>query len=375
MRRFATQHRQWSGGAVVRRPWLRQCVAAVGARSPCIPGLCVLTLAMLLGVLPAWGQEDQLNKVHVQPPASSTVTGNEEPAGAEAPPLTGMEALHARPGGLIRMNVDLVLVPVTVTDPLSRLVTGLEKEDFKVYENNHEQEITSFANEDAPVSIGIIFDLSGSMTSKLLRARAAILQFIKTANPQDEFFVIGFNVRPELLVDFTSSVDAIEARLANIQSGNATALLDAIYLGVDKMREAKHERKALLIVSDGGDNASRYTEGEVRAEVREADVQIYAIGIFDPYADTPEERAGPMLLNELCEETGGRMFRVDNVDEMGDVAEKISNELRDQYVLGYRPKNLTRDGKWRKVKVRVNPPPGLPPLTVYARTGYYAPLQ
>ena len=131
MRRFATQHRQWSGGAVVRRPWLRQCVAAVGARSPCIPGLCVLTLAMLLGVLPAWGQEDQLNKVHVQPPASSTVTGNEEPAGAEAPPLTGMEALHARPGGLIRMNVDLVLVPVTVTDPLNRLVTGLEKEDFQ----------------------------------------------------------------------------------------------------------------------------------------------------------------------------------------------------------------------------------------------------
>ena len=273
------------------------------------------------------------------------------------------------------MNVDMVLVPVTVTDPLNRLVTGLEKEDFQVYENNGEEKIASFASEDAPVSIGIIFDLSGSMSSKLVRAREAILQFIKTANPQDEFFVIGFNDRPELIEDFTSSVDDIQARLATVQAGHRTALLDAIYYGIAKMKDAHHERKALLVVSDGGDNRSRYTEGEVRAAVREADVEIYSIGIFDPYAPTPEERTGPQLLDDISSATGGRLFRVDDVDEMSDIAEKISTELRNQYVIGYKPVDLTRDGKWRKVKVKVNPPPGLPPLTVYARTGYYAPLQ
>jgi Ca-activated chloride channel family protein len=319
-------------------------------------------------------QEDQLNKVHVEPP-SATSAPAAEPKGAEAAPETGTASLHIHPGSFIRMNVDMVLVPVTVTDPLNRLVTGLEKEDFQVYENNGKEKIASFASEDAPVSIGIIFDLSGSMTSKLVRAREAILQFIKTANPQDEFFVIGFNDRPELIEDFTSSVDDIQARLATVQAGHRTALLDAIYYGIAKMKDAHHERKALLVVSDGGDNRSRYTEGEVRSAVREADVEIYSIGIFDPYAPTPEERTGPQLLDDISSATGGRLFRVDDVDEMSDIAEKISTELRNQYVIGYKPVDLTRDGKWRKVKVKVNPPPGLPPLTIYARTGYYAPLQ
>jgi Ca-activated chloride channel family protein len=312
--------------------------------------------------------------VHVPPPGSAApATG--APAGAEAPAVSGPDALKIRPGERLRLNVDLVLVPVTITDPMNRLVTGLEKEDFQVFENGSTQKINTFASEDAPVSIGIVFDLSGSMNSKLIRARESILQFIKTANPQDEFFVIGFNDRPELIEDFTTSVEDIQARLATVRSGHRTALLDAIYYGVAKMKDARHERKALLVVSDGGDNRSRYTEGEVRAQVREADVEMYAIGIFDPYAATPEERTGPQLLNDLSEETGGRLFRVDDVSEMSDIAEKISTELRNQYVIGYRPKDLTRDGKWRKVKVKVNPPPGLPPLTVHARTGYYAPLQ
>src|SRR5215469_7615729 len=348
-----------------------------------LPDRSILLSALLLtafaGVLlgtaqPAHAQDDPLNKVHVPPPSAAT-TPKTEPKGAEAPPVSGPDALKARPGSIIRMNVDMVLVPVTVTDPMNRLVTGLEQEDFKVFENNGEQHIKSFAAEDAPVSIGIIFDLSGSMNSKLIRARESILQFIKTANPQDEFFVIGFNDRPELIEDFTSSVEDIQARLTNIKAGHRTALLDAIYYGVAKMKDARHERKALLVVSDGGDNRSRYTEGEVRAQVRESDVEIYSIGIFDPYAPTPEERTGPQLLEDLSDSTGGRMFRVDDVDEMSDIAEKISTELRNQYVIGYKPKDRTRDGKWRKVKVKVNPPPGLPPLSVYARTGYYAPLQ
>jgi Ca-activated chloride channel family protein len=328
-----------------------------------------------LAALPrAQAQDDPLNKVHVPPPSTATPS-TAEPKGAEAPPVTGPEGLKARPGSIIRMNVDMVLVPVTVTDPMNRLVTGLEQEDFKVFENNGEQRIKSFAAEDAPVSVGIIFDLSGSMSSKLVRAKESILQFIKTANPQDEFFVIGFNDRPELIEDFTSSADEIGARLATVRAGHRTALLDAIYYGVAKMKDARHERKALLIVSDGGDNRSRYTEGEVKSQVRESDVEIYAMGIFDPYAATPEERTGPLLLNELCEETGGRMFRVDDMSEMSDIAEKISTELRNQYVIGYTPRDLRRDGKWRKVKVKLNPPQGLPPLTVHARTGYYAPLQ
>ena len=321
-------------------------------------------------------QDNPLDKVHVPPPSTSSPgSGTGAPAGVDAPAPSGADSGKAKPGSMIRMNVDMVLVPVTVTDPMNRLVTGLEQEDFQVYENNGEQRIKSFAAEDAPVSIGIIFDLSGSMTSKLTRARESILQFIKTANPEDEFFVIGFNDRPELIEDFTNSVDEIQGRLATVKAGHRTALLDAIYYGVAKTKEAKHERKALLVVSDGGDNRSRYTEGEVRSQVRESDVEIYSIGIFDPYAATPEERTGPMLLNELCEETGGRLFRVDDISEMGDIAEKISTELRNQYVIGYTPKNIQRDGKWRKVKVKLNPPSGLPPLTVHARTGYYAPLQ
>ena len=338
--------------------------------------LFICGLASLFSIASlAHAQDDPLNKVHVPPPGAAGTLPAGAPAGAEAPAETGTGALKIHPGSRIRMNVDMVLVPVTVTDPMNRLVTGLEMTDFQVFEGQGKQTIRTFAAEDAPVSIGIVFDLSGSMSSKLIRARESILQFIKTANPQDEFFVIGFNDRPELIEDFTSSMEDIQARLATVRSGHRTALLDAIYFGVAKMKDATHERKALLVVSDGGDNRSRYTEGEVRAQVRESDVEIYAIGIFDAYAATPEERTGPQLLNDLSEETGGRMFRVDDISEMGDIAEKISTELRNQYVIGYRPKDLTRDGKWRKVKVKVNPPQGLPPLTIHARTGYYAPSQ
>ena len=334
--------------------------------------ICGAAAALMLGG--AQAQDNPLDNPHVSPPTAATPDKG-PPAGEEPAAVAGPEGMKIHPGSRIRVNADMVLVPITVTDPMNRLVTGLEQSDFQIYENSGQQKIISFASEDAPVSIGIIFDLSGSMKSKLIRARDSILQFIKTANPQDEFFVIGFNDRPELIEDFTNSVEKIEARLAVVQAGHRTALLDAIYYGMIKMRDARHQRKALLVVSDGGDNRSRYTEGEVRSQVREADVEIYSIGIFDPAAPTAEERAGPQLLNEVSEETGGRLFRVDDLAEMGDIAEKISMELRNQYVIAYRPKDLTRDGKWRKVKVKVNPPEGLPPLTVHARTGYYAPLQ
>jgi Ca-activated chloride channel family protein len=328
-----------------------------------------LAVCACLVVASAHAQDDPLSKIHVEPPAPKPL-----PPDPNAP-VEGNAALNARKDERIRVDVNLVLIPATVTDPLNRLVTGLERDNFFIYENNALQRIKSFSSEDTPVSIGIIFDLSGSMSNKILRARDSIVEFLHTANPQDEFFVIGFNDRPELIEDFTSSVDDIEARLMSVRAGKRTALLDAIYFGVNKMKQAKNERKALLIVSDGGDNRSRYTENEVRNIIRESDVQIFSIGIFDQYAATPEERTGPVLLNDISEETGGQLYRVDDIADMGDIATKISAELRNEYVIGYRPDDAKKDGKWRKVKVRLEPPPGLPPLTVHARTGYYAPLQ
>jgi len=340
-----------------------------------------LGLFLGLGLSQVCRAQDPLNDVHVQPPppAPAAPIDGKVPDAKPDPkvpvPLEGKKALSARPNERMRVDVNLVLVPVTVTDPLNRLVTGLERQDFFVYENNALQKLKSFSAEDAPVSIGIIFDLSGSMTDKINRARNSILEFLRTANPQDEFFVIGFNDRPELITDFTNSIDNIEARLLTVKPGHRTALLDAIYFGLNKMKQAKNERKALLVVSDGGDNRSRYTESEVRAVVRESDVQIYSIGIFDQYAPTREEQLGPILLHDVSEETGGQLFRVDDLADMADIATKISAELRNQYVLGYKSDDIKRDGKWRKLKVKLVPPEGLPQLTVHARTGYYAPLQ
>jgi Ca-activated chloride channel family protein len=235
--------------------------------------------------------------------------------------------------------------------------------------------IKSFSTEDAPVTIGVIFDLSGSMSSKFQRARKALSESLRTSNPQDEFFVVGFNDRPAVIVDYTSDVDDVEARMVMLKPENRTALIDAIYLGVDKLKQAKYERKALLIISDGGDNRSRYTEGELRRVVRESDVQIYSIGIFDQYAPTTEEQMGPILLNDICDMTGGRMFRVLDINDLGDIASRISAELRNEYVIGYRPSEVKQDGNWRKLKIRLVPPPGLPTLTVHNRQGYYAPSQ
>ncbi|HEV2276357.1 MAG TPA: VWA domain-containing protein [Acidobacteriaceae bacterium] len=346
-------------------------------------GRCILRHAFWLALAlvcahPGWAQ-DPLNDVHIQPPPPDATSKPDSPNVPDKPatpaPLEGKAALKARSNERIRVDVNLVLVPITVTDPMNRLVTGLEREDFSVYENNSLQTIKSFSSEDTPVSIGVIFDLSGSMSDKINRARNSIIEFLHTANPQDEFFVIGFNDRPELVEDFTSNIDNIEARLITLRPGHRTALLDAIYFGLNKMKQAKNDRKALLVVSDGGDNRSRYTEGEVRSLVRESDVQIYSIGIFDQYAATREEQLGPLLLHDVSEETGGQLFRVDDISDMGDIATKISAELRNEYVIGYKPGDAKRDGKWRKLKVKLVPPPGLPQLSVHARTGYYAPLQ
>ena len=321
----------------------------------------------MCGTHPPVVAQSDINDVHVQPrevAKSKPETVTQE--NAVSPSLN----THIRP---LKVDVDLVLVPVTITDPMNRLVTGLEKENFELYEGNNKEQIKTFSSEDAPVSLGVIFDSSGSMATKMDRAKDAVIEFFKTANPQDEFFMITFSDEPEMVSDFTSSVDDIQSKLVFAVPRRRTALLDAIYMGITKMRQAKFSKKALLIISDGGDNHSRYTEGEIKSMVKEADVMIYAIGIYDRYFQSEEERLGPQLLGEISELTGGRAFTVENPNDLGDVATKIGVELRNQYVLGYRPNNVVRDGKWRKIKVKLLPPKGLPPLRVYARTGYYAP--
>ena len=282
------------------------------------------------------------------------------------------------PRANIRVDSQLVLINVTVTDPLNRFVTGLETENFRLFEDKVEQKVTHFASEDAPISVGLVFDTSGSMGSKLAKSRQAVTQFFRTANPDDEVFLVTFNDRPELIQDFTTSLEEIQNRLIFTRAKGRTALLDGVKLALHTMHKARHTRKALLIISDGGDNSSRYTESEIKNLVREADVQIYAIGIFEPVASrgrTVEEMHGPGLLSDISEQTGGRHFAIDNIAELPDVAAKIGIELRNQYILGYSPTNQERDGKYRKVQVKLVQPKGLPSLRAFWRLGYYAPSQ
>jgi Ca-activated chloride channel family protein len=352
---------------------------AGGARLASAP-LALALAAFTLGQ-PALcrAQENPLDNVQTPappPPAKSPDSDSETPKRIVDLNAGGATESALRGDARLRVDVNLVRVPTTVTDPLNRIVTGLEKENFALSDNNIPQAIRYFSGEDTPITIGVVFDLSGSMASKFVRARKALTEFLRTSNPQDEFFVVGFNDRPSIIVDYTSDPDDVEARMVMLKPENRTALIDAVYLAVDHLRLAKYDRKALLIISDGGDNRSRYTESELERVVRESGVQVYSIGIFDNYAPSPEEQMGPELLKEMCEMTGGRLFNVgSDTADLEDIAERISAELRNQYVLGYTPSEVKRDGSWRKLKVKLTPPPGLPLLTVHFRDGYYEPAQ
>jgi len=271
----------------------------------------------------------------------------------------------------LRVDTNLVLVPVSVNDALNRPVTGLEKENFRVFDDTLEQTITQFAMEDEPIAVGMVFDTSGSMGDKLKRSRMAARQFFNLSNPEDEFFLVEFDNSPRLEVPLTSDTGAIESQLMFSRSHGSTALLDAIYLSLHEMKKSKKNKKALLIISDGGDNHSRYTVKEVADVVRESDVLIYAIGVFGG-GTTPEEAGGPWLLSKIAEQTGGRLYEANPV-EMPDIAKKIGIDLRNRYVLGYSPQNQQRDGRYHRVLVKLVPPRGLPPLRAHWRLGYYAP--
>lgn len=276
--------------------------------------------------------------------------------------------------GPIRVKTDLVTLTLTVTDPYNRYVSGLGKNAFSISDNGQPQDITFFSDSDAPISVGIVFDISGSMSGeKIAKAQKALERFISTSHPSDEYFLIAFNNRAQLLMDRTRDGEALVRKLTLVQPKSNTALYDAVYLGVERVTRGSHQKRALMIISDGQDNASRYNFGEVRRLMKESDVTTYAVGILDKGdIGGPLGMQGQAFLDELTSVTGGKAFYPQSDVEMDEIFERIALELRHQYTIGYTPKDFKPDGKWRKVKVKVKPPRGLPRLTVRTRDGYYA---
>jgi Ca-activated chloride channel homolog len=325
----------------------------------CSIGLVAVVVTMNLSILSA---QSAIDEVHIQPRAQSV-----------KPDLP--DALAQGAIGIIRKSVEMVLVPVTVMDESNRIITGLGQENFQLYENKHAQPIKHFWKEDTPVSVGIVLDVSGSMDTKIERARDAVAAMLTASNPQDEFFLVTFADRPTLVQDFTPNVDDIRGQLLFTKPRGCTSLIDAIVMAIGHMRNARYQRRALVIISDGGDNRSRYTEKEVKSLIKEQDVLVYSIGVFDTQFRTMEERLGPELLATISGLTGASAYTLDNPRHLPVVAEHIANELRNQYILGYSPEQPQRDGKWRKIKVKLTLPRGLRELRVQARTGYYGRAQ
>jgi VWFA-related protein len=301
--------------------------------------------------------------------------------GQSDPPITTAQAPLAEAGTAFRADTTLVLVPVSVTDPSNRYVLGLEKQDFHLFEDDVEQKVTHFSAEDAPLSIGLLVDTSGSMGAKLETSRHAVEEFLKTLNSADEAFLVDFSDQADLAVGLTNKPSQIVDKMSSVTSGGLTALLDAVHVGLQEIKNAKNPRKALLVISDGGDNNSRYTAGQIEDLVREADVQVYAMGVFEPVLTLglgasgvgTAEMSGPKLLSEIAEQTGGRALAASNLRDLPQIAARIGIELRNQYVLAYSPSNKNHDGKYRRVQVKVDQPKALPQLKARWRLGYYAP--
>ena len=276
----------------------------------------------------------------------------------------------AIPSANLRVDTNLVLVPTTVNDDFNRPVTGLEKENFRVFEDKAEQAITSFSSEDEPIALGFIFDTSGSMSGLLPEGRDAASEFLKTANPEDEFFLVEFDNKPRLVIPLSSNTSEIGLQVALTKSHGSTALIDGLFMGIHEIHKSKKAKRALVLISDGGENNSRYSPGEIKNVIKESDVLIYTVAITGGF--NPDSAAGLELLNGIAEMSGAHMFRAAG-NSLADIAEKIGIELRNRYVLGYTPRDVRRDGKFHKIQVKVVPPRGLPKLQAHWRSGYYAP--
>lgn len=271
----------------------------------------------------------------------------------------------------------LVVIPVTVTDPANHFVLNIDADRFTVFEDGVKQRVSQFANEDAPLSIGLLVDVSGSMGRKLEISKSAVAEFLKTMNPQDEAFLVEFSDQADVALGFTHDANAITEKISSLQPGGLTALIDAVHLGLEEMKKAKNPRKALLILSDGGDNNSKYSATDIKEIVKQADVQIYSMGVFEAVLPglTSAEVSGPALLSEISQETGGRVFPARSTAALPSIARRIGVELRNEYILAYAPTNSRRDGTYRKVDVKLQSPDGLSGLKSRWRSGYYAPAQ
>lgn len=260
----------------------------------------------------------------------------------------------------IKIDIDLVMINATVTDSENRPITDLKAEHFELFEDKVQQEIRYLATDTAPVSLGIVFDVSHSMEKKIDFARDAAVTFLENGTPDDEYFLIEFSNKASVAQEFTSDISRLRDRLAFKPALGTTALYDAVYLGLSTVKTGQNPKKALLLITDGEDNHSRYSRGDIREFIRESDVQIYIIDL------------GRALVGDLAEMTGGRSYR-GSVDDLQDICEKIAADLKSQYVIGYESSNTMKDGLWRKIRLRVNPPEGVSKLRVRSKEGYYAP--
>jgi len=272
-------------------------------------------------------------------------------------------AKTARPD--LRADSNLVLVPVTVVDRLNHPVTGLERENFRVFDDGVERTISAFAMEDEPLAVGLVFDHSGSVGPVMRGEALATRMFLKFSNPADEYFLVVFASRPQMASAMTPGTEEVQYRLLTMSSGGSTALYDGVILGLNELRKSTLKRKALLVVSDGGENNSRYNRRELERIVEESDALIYAIG-FESY------EADFGLLKWMAELSGGRAFPA-KPQEMADIAAKIGVELRNRYVLGFAASEVPRDGKYHRLQVQLIPPHGMPPLKASWRQAYRAP--
>ncbi|MBI3475865.1 MAG: VWA domain-containing protein [Acidobacteria bacterium] len=296
-----------------------------------------------------------INEAHVLPSSDSTARLPKE---------------HA-----LRADVDLVMVNVTVLDHADRAITGLAASNFAVIDDKHPQVIKYVSSVDEPISWVVVLDASGSMAGNIQKARNAFADLVDTSNPLDDFGMIVVGDTPRIALQFGDSTDDIRRVTGPLEPNGATALWDGMVLGIEELKKAHHQRKAMVVISDGGDNHSRHSESELKALLKEADVQVYAIGIFNRYATRHEERVGPLQLDEVTSITGGRVFSVHDSTDLSRSVNQISLELRNQYVLGYYPSNRSRDGKWRKVKIHFMGPPPESKVRIYARKGYYGPAE
>ena len=275
----------------------------------------------------------------------------------------------------IRERTELVSFTLTVTDRQGRAVEGLSPHDIEILDDKVKQAFEHYSAADSPVSVGVVFDLSGSMQRKLDSARQSLKRFVETSHNDDDFFVVGFNRQANLVAEFSDGESA-SRRLSFVKAQGETALYDAIYLGIEKALQGRHRRRALLLISDGQDNASRYSLAQVRQRLKEADLQLYAIGITRPglsdKAELREQQRGQMILQELAQLTGGQAFFISTEAELEQATSRVALELRSQYSLGYTPTNRQRDGKWRKIKVRILPSAEMPSVTIRVREGYFA---